>query len=72
MKDSMGWQLIWTSPHMEVQVEHIAINAKVLNPSQDNSYKMVAASEANLIRLWSVSDDGDSREIGTTRYLTLG
>ncbi|XP_041351393.1 BTB/POZ domain-containing protein KCTD3-like isoform X2 [Gigantopelta aegis] len=64
MKDSMGWQLIWTSPHMEVQVEHTAINAKVLNPNQDNSYKMVAASEANLIRLWSVSDDGDSREIG--------
>ncbi|XP_046371327.1 BTB/POZ domain-containing protein KCTD3-like [Haliotis cracherodii] len=64
MKDSTGWHLIWVSPHMEPQVERIAINAKVLNPNQDNTHKMVTASTANLIHLWSISDEGESREIG--------
>lgn len=65
MKDSTGWHLIWTSPHMELPIDRVAINAKVMNPNQDNANKMVAASTGNLIRLWSVTDDGDSREIGT-------
>lgn len=65
MKDSTGWHIIWTSPHMELPLDRVAINAKVMNPNQDNANKMVAASTGNLIRLWSVTDDGDSREIGT-------
>ncbi|XP_021344366.1 BTB/POZ domain-containing protein KCTD3-like, partial [Mizuhopecten yessoensis] len=64
MKDSTGWHLIWTSPYMTCPVERIAINAKVLNPNQDNTNKMVAASYGTNIQLWSVSDDGSSREIG--------
>lgn len=64
MKDSTGWHLIWTSPYMMCPVERIAINAKVLNPNQDNTNKMVAASYGTDIQLWSVSDDGSSREIG--------
>ncbi|XP_050404253.1 BTB/POZ domain-containing protein KCTD3 isoform X1 [Patella vulgata] len=64
MKDSTGWHLIWVSPYMEIQVERIAINAKVLNPNQDHSNKMVAASFDSMIRLWNINDDGDSREIG--------
>ncbi|ESO87705.1 hypothetical protein LOTGIDRAFT_179235 [Lottia gigantea] len=64
MKDSTGWHLIWLSPYMETQIERIAINAKVLNPNQDHSNKMVAASFSNMIRLWNITDDGEYREIG--------
>ncbi|KAK3092522.1 hypothetical protein FSP39_003957 [Pinctada imbricata] len=64
MKDSTGWHLIWTSSHMEETVERIAINAKVVNANQDNTNKMVAVSLGNNVRLWSVTDDGTSREIG--------
>lgn len=64
MKDSTGWHLIWTSPYMNSPVERIAINAKVLNPNQDNTNKMVAASYGTELQLWSVTDDGSSREIG--------
>lgn len=62
MKDTAGWQLRWTSPYMDDLVERVAINAKVLNP--DNPKKMVAAAMGNFIQLWSVADDGSSREIG--------
>lgn len=62
MKDTAGWQLRWTSPYMEDIVERVAINAKVLNPENPN--KMVAAAMGNMIQLWSVADDGTSREIG--------
>ncbi|XP_062595275.1 BTB/POZ domain-containing protein KCTD3-like [Saccostrea cucullata] len=62
MKDSAGWQLRWTSPYMENVVDRVAINAKVLNP--DNPNKMVAAAMGNMIQLWSVTEEGISREIG--------
>ena len=64
MKDSTGWHLIWTSPYMETPVDRVAINAKVVNANTDNTKKMVAASSGNLIRLWMVSQDGSSREVG--------
>ncbi|XP_060588703.1 BTB/POZ domain-containing protein KCTD3-like isoform X1 [Ruditapes philippinarum] len=65
MKDSTGWHLIWTSSYLDIPIERIAINAKVLSANQDNTNKMVAASSASLVRLWSISDgDGESREIG--------
>ncbi|GAB1599862.1 BTB/POZ domain-containing protein KCTD3-like [Argonauta hians] len=63
--DSTGWHLIWTSFYMENPVERVALNAKVINPNQDFANKMVAASAGSTIWLWSVTDDGDSREIGT-------
>ncbi|XP_059148240.1 BTB/POZ domain-containing protein KCTD3-like isoform X2 [Physella acuta] len=63
MKDSTGWHLLWTSQHMESQVERVALNAKVVTSSQDNS-KMVAASAGSTVWLWAVWDDGDSRQIG--------
>lgn len=72
MKDSTGWHLIWTSPYMESVVERIAINAKVVNPSnQDNTNKMVAASSGSTIHLWSVSDDGCKRDIGKVILLPV-
>ncbi|KAL8608688.1 hypothetical protein ACOMHN_002917 [Nucella lapillus] len=64
MKDSTGWHLIWTSEYLLSAVERVAINAKVVSSLQDNTQKMVAAAAAGLVRLWSIADDGDSREIG--------
>ncbi|XP_076441974.1 BTB/POZ domain-containing protein KCTD3-like [Babylonia areolata] len=64
MKDSTGWHLIWTSEYLFSAVERVAINAKVVSSLQDNTQKMVAAAAAGLVRLWSIADDGDSREIG--------
>lgn len=73
MKDSTGWHLIWTSCYLDIPVERIAINAKVMSANQDNTNKMVAASAGSLVRLWSISDgDGDGREIGEILvYVTL-
>lgn len=64
MKDSTGWHLLWTSAYLEIPIERIAINAKVMSANQDNTNKMVAASAGSIVRLWSISDDGESREIG--------
>ena len=64
MKDSTGWHLIWTSEYLSSVVERVAINAKVVSSLQDNTQKMVAAAAACIVRLWSIADDGDSREIG--------
>lgn len=64
MKDSTGWHLIWTSEYLVNVVERVAINAKVLNSLQDNTNKMVAAAAANMVCLWSISESGESREIG--------
>lgn len=70
MKDSTGWHLIWTSEYLCNIVERVAINAKVLNSMQDNTHKMVAVAAAN-VRLWSITDDGESREIGKNSVLIL-
>ena len=71
MKDSTGWYLCWSSSHLEIPVERIAINAKVMSATQDNTNKMVAASAGNLIRLWSIADAGESREIGEIFFFPL-
>jgi hypothetical protein len=64
MKDSTGWHLIWTSEHLPCPVERVAINAKVVSSLQDNTQKMVAAAASGIVRLWSITENGDSREIG--------
>ena len=64
LKDSIGWNLVWTSPYIEPTVEGIALNAKIANPSQEQCNRMVAACYGTLIQLWSIAEDGSSREIG--------
>ncbi|WAR20344.1 KCTD3-like protein [Mya arenaria] len=64
MKDSTGWHLLWTSEYLETPIERIAINAKVMTSNQDNSNRMIAASAGSIVRLWSIYDDGECREIG--------
>ena len=69
LKDSIGWNLVWTSPYIEPTVEGIAVNAKIANPSQEHCNRMVAACYGTLIQLWSIAEDGNSREIGNMTLL---
>ncbi|KAF7990909.1 hypothetical protein HCN44_000714 [Aphidius gifuensis] len=62
LKDSSGWQHVFTSPHIESIIDRIAINAK-MGTSADG--KMVAISYGSQVRLWSVSEDGIKTNIGT-------
>ncbi|KAL0271207.1 UNVERIFIED_CONTAM: hypothetical protein PYX00_008377 [Menopon gallinae] len=66
LKDSSGWQHVFTSPHIENCIEHIAVNAKIgQGASGDIASKMVAISCDSQIHLWGVSDDGCRTNIGT-------
>lgn len=76
LKDSVGWQLVFTSPYIEANIERIALNAKVSissgaagqNANGDqtqNNMKMVAISYGSQIRLWGIDDGGLKTEIGT-------
>lgn len=64
MKDSSGWQLVFTSPYIDQAIERIAINAKMnLNANESHS-KMVAVSYGSEIRLWGIAEDGSKVDIG--------
>lgn len=68
LKDSSGWQQIFTSPYIDMTIERIAINAKmnVANSAGDQNHtKMIAISYGNQIRLWGISDDGSKSDVGT-------
>lgn len=66
LKDSIGWQHVFTSPHIENCIEHIAINAKMgQGASGDIASKMVAISCGSQVHLWGVSDDGGRTNVGT-------
>lgn len=54
LKDSSGWQHVFTSPHIECIIERVAINAKM--GVADG--KMVAISYGSQVRLWGVSEEG--------------
>ncbi|VDM49206.1 unnamed protein product [Toxocara canis] len=54
MKESLGWQSVYTSPRMEATVRHIALNTKF---GAQNTEKMLAIALANnAIHLWNISD----------------
>ncbi|CAH1114439.1 unnamed protein product [Psylliodes chrysocephalus] len=61
LKDSSGWQLVFTSPYIESQIERIAINAKM---GASETSKMVAISYGSQIRLWGISDIGQRTNVG--------
>ncbi|XP_059611559.1 BTB/POZ domain-containing protein KCTD3 isoform X2 [Phlebotomus argentipes] len=67
LKDSSGWQLVFTSPYIESAIERIAINAKVnvSTSGEQTQSKMVAISYGSQIRLWGISEDGAKTEVGT-------
>ncbi|XP_037946809.1 BTB/POZ domain-containing protein KCTD3 [Teleopsis dalmanni] len=65
VKDSSGWQLVFTSPHIDSTIERIAINSKVLTSTAEPiPHKMVAISYGNEIRLWSIHEGGVKTDIG--------
>ncbi|KAK6630971.1 hypothetical protein RUM44_003143 [Polyplax serrata] len=66
LKDSSGWQHVFTSPHIENCIEHIAINAKMGQIANgDVASKMVAISCGSQVHLWGINDKGDQTNVGT-------
>ncbi|XP_075150760.1 SH3KBP1-binding protein 1 [Haematobia irritans] len=66
VKDSNGWQLVFTSPYIDSTIERIAINSKVnMSTGEQVPSKMVAISYGSQIRLWSIHEGGDKTDIGT-------
>lgn len=64
LKDSSGWQLVFTSPYIDATIERLAIKANFVNTNEKNQSKMVAISYGSQIRLWRVTDDGTKVDIG--------
>ncbi|XP_061538187.1 SH3KBP1-binding protein 1 [Phycodurus eques] len=60
VKESTGWQQVFTSPRLDWLIDRVALNAKVMG---DND-KMVAVASGTEIILWSVCPDGNGNEIG--------
>lgn len=64
LKDSSGWQLVFTSPYIEATIERLAIKVNYSNANEKTQSKMVAISYGSQIRLWRVSDDGNKSDVG--------
>lgn len=67
LKDSSGWQLVFTSPYIESCIERVAINSKIAQnggAGDASSSRMVAISYGNQIRLWGITEHGARTNIG--------
>ncbi|KAJ0002223.1 hypothetical protein NQD34_002019 [Periophthalmus magnuspinnatus] len=64
IKESSGWQQIFSSPYLKWTIERIALNAKVVGGPHGDKDKMVAAASGSSIILWSIQDGGSGNEIG--------
>ncbi|KAM6950798.1 BTB/POZ domain-containing protein KCTD3 [Lycodopsis pacificus] len=64
IKESSGWQQVFSSPYLDWTIERIALNAKVVGGPHGDKDKMVAASSESNIILWSIQDGGSGNEIG--------
>lgn len=65
LKDTLGWNLTWTSPYIDLTVDNIALNAKVMNPGQEGCSRMLAVNYESIVQLWQISDNGQrTREVG--------
>lgn len=65
VKDSSGWQLVFSSPHIDSTIERIAINSKVnMSTAEPIPSKMIAISYGSQIRLWSIHENGAKTDIG--------
>ncbi|RZF43067.1 hypothetical protein LSTR_LSTR001245 [Laodelphax striatellus] len=65
LKDSTGWQHVFTSPHIESCIERVAVNSKLVQNGINEVSKMVAISYASHIRLWGLTELGTRTNIGT-------
>lgn len=64
IKESTGWQQVFSSPYLDRAIERVALNAKVVGGPHGDKDKMVAASSESRIILWSIQDGGSGSEIG--------
>lgn len=68
MRDTSGWQLIYTSPYMNHSINHITLVIKFSGNTQMVSEKMLAvALENNFVHLWCLDENNESesnRKIG--------
>ncbi|XP_029026826.1 SH3KBP1-binding protein 1 [Betta splendens] len=64
VKESTGWQQVFTSPRLEWVIDRVALNAKVMGGSLGDHDKMVAVASVTEIILWSICPDGNGNEIG--------
>ncbi|XP_077421270.1 SH3KBP1-binding protein 1 isoform X2 [Vanacampus margaritifer] len=60
VKESTGWQQVFTSPRLDGLIDRVALNAKVMGVND----KMVAVASGAEIILWCVCPDGNGNEIG--------
>ncbi|XP_074078768.1 BTB/POZ domain-containing protein KCTD3 isoform X1 [Macrotis lagotis] len=64
IKESSGWQQVFTSPYLDWTIERVALNAKVVGGPHGDKDKMVAVASDSSIILWSIQDGGSGSEIG--------
>ncbi|KAL2098585.1 hypothetical protein ACEWY4_005065 [Coilia grayii] len=64
IKESSGWQQVFSSPYLDWPIERVALNAKVVGGPHGDKDKMVAAASESSIILWSIQDGGNGNEIG--------
>ncbi|XP_054649425.1 SH3KBP1-binding protein 1 isoform X2 [Dunckerocampus dactyliophorus] len=64
VKESTGWQQVFTSPRLDWVIDRVALNAKVMGGSLGDNDKMVAVASGTEIILWSICSDGNGNEIG--------
>ncbi|KAK1899878.1 SH3KBP1-binding protein 1 [Dissostichus eleginoides] len=56
VKESTGWQQVFTSPRLDWVIDRVALNAKVMAGSLGDNDKMII--------LWAICPDGNGNEIG--------
>ncbi|NWQ97974.1 SHKB1 protein, partial [Burhinus bistriatus] len=64
MKETSGWQQVFSSPRLDWVIERVALNAKVLGGALGDHDKMVAVASCTEIILWALQADGNGSEIG--------
>ncbi|KAK6488915.1 BTB/POZ domain-containing protein KCTD3 [Huso huso] len=72
IKESSGWQQVFSSPYLDWAIERVALNAKVVGGPHGDKDKMVAVASESSIILWSIQDGGSGSEIGNKCLLCLG
>ncbi|XP_036087562.1 SH3KBP1-binding protein 1 isoform X2 [Rousettus aegyptiacus] len=64
LKEASGWQLVFSSPHLDWPIERLALTARVLGGALGEHDKMVAAATSSEILLWALQAEGGGSEIG--------
>ncbi len=64
VKESTGWQQVFSSPRLDWVIDRVALNAKVMGGSLGDNDKMVAVASGTEIILWAICPDGNGNEIG--------